>query len=130
MKNLKKLLVFFFICLLILAVYQGQGLQNKNPKTVPISITVDEEGNIRCDRAEARRGNWVQWDSEYTFAIDFSKTTPFRKFKFQSRQNRVRAQVIFRGAEETGTTWTFKYFVAVYYEGKVLTLDPDLDIRP
>lgn len=133
MKDPKKSLIPIFLCLFLLALCGAQGNKGAEPKTVEIMITV-EDGKLKCPDAEAQYEDNVIWKSDYAFAVDFGKRTPFKKYKFKAKKEEAKkgkgARVIFTGAKDTGEKWIFKYFVAVCIDGEILTLDPDLEIMP
>lgn len=135
MKHPKKSFILFFLCFFLLAVWVAQGVLTKESAVVDIMITV-EKGKVKCnpDPACAEYGDMVKWKSEYDFAVDFGEKTPFKVYKFKAKKEEAKegkgAKVIFTGARDTGKKWIFKYFVAVIYEGEILTADPDLGIKP
>lgn len=135
MKNFEKSLICFSICVFILTVCQGGGVQQEEPETITIKIFIDN-GEVKCepDPAEARYGDTVIWISQYVFAVDFGKKTPFKEFKFKAKKDEVKkgkgAKVITKEAEEKNKKIRFKYFVAVSIDGEIFTADPDLDIKP
>ena len=135
MKNLKKFLVLFSICVFILAVGQGQGVPKKNPETITITILVSD-GKVICDPdpACARLDDTVIWKSDYVFTVDFSKKTPFKEKQFRAKKEEAKqgkcGTVITKEAKEKDKEVKFKYLVAVLYQGEILTVDPDLVIRP
>jgi len=133
MKDPKKLLIPIFLCFFLLAVCGAQGVKEKESAVVEIMITV-EEGKVKCPDAEAEYGDDAVWKCQYAFAVDFGKRTPFKKYKFKAKKEEAQegkgAKVIFTGARDTDKKWKFKYFVAVCIDGEILTLDPDLEIRP
>jgi len=95
--------------------------------SAPIVMIGVENGKIVCNpwQMEVRRGENVQFNCASAFAVHFSGKTPF-------------PQVSLRGSRsiKTGTIpddmpyETYKYFVAVYENGQVLTADPDIIIVP
>jgi len=133
MKDPKKSLIPIFLCFFLLTVCGAQGVKEKQSTAVEIMITV-EEGKVKCPDAVAHYGEDVVWKSEYAFAVDFGKKTPFKEYKFKAKKKEAQEgkgdKVIFTGARDTGKKWKFKYFVAVCIDEEILTLDPDLEIRP
>ena len=135
MKYPKRLLILSFICVFILTVCQGQGIQQKEPETITIEILI-ENGNVICkpDPAEAEYGDTVIWISDYEFTVDFGKKTPFKKYKFKADKDEAKkgkgAKVTTKEAKKQKKKIRFKYSVEVTFDNKTLTADPDLDIRP
>jgi hypothetical protein len=138
MKNLKKSLVFLSIGVLILAVYQGQGVQKKNPSKVTIEIDVIN-GEVKCnpDPAEAEFGDIVKWICDYEFTVDFGDKKPLKKIKLKAKYKAKKyetdepdGEVTTKEAKKKNKVIRYKYSVEVLYKGKKLKVDPDLDIRP
>lgn len=142
MKNSEKSLICFSICLFILAVCQGGGVQQEEPETITIKIFVDN-GEIKCepDPAEARYGDTVIWISDYEFTVDFGEKKPLKKSKLKAKEkadkkakkyetDETEGEVTTQEAKEKNRKIRFKYSVEVTYDNKTLTVDPDLDIKP
>jgi len=142
MKNLKKSLICFSICVFILTVCQGQGIQQEEPKTITIKIFVDN-GEVKCDPdpAEAHYGDTVIWISDYEFTVDFGKKTPLKMKVLKAKEKAGKKAKKYETDETEGEVTTqeaklknkkirFKYSVEVTYDNKTLKADPDLDIQP
>lgn len=142
MKNLKKSLIYFSICVFILAVWQIQGRQMKNTETKTIEVLI-ENGNVICvpDPAEASYGDTVKWISDYEFTVDFGKKKPLKKSKLKAKEKADKKAKKYETDEPEGEVTTqeairqnkkirFKYSVEVKYDNKTLKADPDLDIQP
>jgi len=144
MKDIKKSLILFCLGFFLLAVYGAQGV-NEQPKIVDIEIEVSATGEIRCPYAEAKTKQQVIWHCAHDFALDFGQRTPFDEFKFSSGKpdKFVKGWGKSKKIEILNAVWPtvtfqpppneivkFKYFVVVLYNGKILTLDPELGIKP
>ncbi|MCK4793784.1 MAG: hypothetical protein KAV87_59195 [Desulfobacteraceae bacterium] len=140
MKNLRKFFILFSLCLFLIMAWESKGVQEQEttePQDITITITVDKNGEIKCDPdpAYARHKDTAIWKSDYAFTVDFSKKTPFKEKHFRANREEAKkgkggkVTYAFKGAKETLKRKNFKYLVAVFYEGRILTADPNLIIR-
>jgi len=137
MKNLRKFFILFSLCLFLIMAWESKGVQEQEttePQVCEITITVDD-CEIICDPdpAYARHKDTVIWKSDYAFTVDFSLKTPFKEKHFRANKEEARkgkgGKVTYEDEKKTSKNKKFKYFVAVFYEGRILTDDPDLIIR-
>lgn len=108
--------------------------EDLEPTEEPVEITVSAEDStveVSRDTVRARRGGTVTWKSGHSFAVfvregpDQGLPTEHGVYTRGQRGGQVDADV-----RSDAACGPYKYAVAVYVDGEMLSLDPDIWILP
>ncbi len=95
-------------------------------KTHEVTVFLERPGVLGYSNAtlEVARGDQIHWKSDFPFAVEFQGVSPCDRRKGGSDKGALRMKV--RGDAGAGV---YKYFVAAYANGAVVTDDPVIIIE-
>ena len=81
---------------------------------------------VMPNSCKARHRDQIKWETGLPFFVNFGYVSPLNKklFSKDQPQGTARYDAALYGPKK------FKYFVGVYWNGKMLTKDPELDMQP
>ena len=110
-------------------------MRRKPKKPQVVEIEVDAKGNFTYENPliSVKPGDAIQWvcTNGVPFAIHIGWDSPLDKFRYQSDGNPIDAIVPTPTVTKPyrGFPGYFRYTVAVYYNDKIWTDDPEIIVR-